>query len=272
MFRTHLGRSIDPSSTSNRLIIGLTAVAALAGGALWLAGEAPQAWLAPVHTFLTWALVRELDPDRPWTALLAAALAGGWVLAGFAVVGALPLVGFLMAGRLVLNPVGLRPLNTDLAAMAVVATAISFTAIGWVAGSGVALGIYIDSRLADEPERSALVAALAAAVGSTAVATAADALPATVPSFGALVIVLIGVIGLIVVIRDPLTPETTVDSGRHQLMSPQRLHSARVLTAVLLFVSALLAGQSANGLGPLIIAVALTLVAEELERIRRPTM
>lgn len=270
MFRTHIGRPIDLSSTSNRLIVGLTAAMALAGVALWLTGDATGAWLAPVHTFLVWALVREMDPDRQWTALIAAAIGGGWVLVGFEVVGALALAGLLMAGRLVLNPVGLRPLGTDLAAMALLATIISFTAVGWVAGFGVALAIYIDARMADEMRRGPVVAAIAAAVGASVVATAAEALPQTLPSIRPLVVLMVGLLALIIVVRDPLPVMSTVDHSDLKLMSTARLHAARVLVGVLVFVAALLAGQDVVGLGPVIIAIGLVLASEELVRIRRP--
>lgn len=271
MFRTHIGRPIDLSNTFNRLIVALTAAMAVAGLALWLTGDAPDAWLAPVHTFLIWALVRELDPDRQWTALLAGAVGGAWVLMGLEIVGALALAGLLMAGRLVLNPVGLRPLGTDLGAMAVLATVISFTAVGWLAGFGVALAIYIDAHMAAEERSGPVLAAIAAAVGSSAVATAAGALPERLPSIRPLIVVLVGVLALIIVARDPLPLKSTVDHSDRKLMSVSRLHAARVLIAILVFVAALLAGQDVGGLAPVIFTIALVLAVEEVERIRRPT-
>lgn len=250
--------------------MAMTAAMAVAGVAIWLTSDSPDAWLAPIHTFLVWALVRELDPDRHWTALIGGLIAGVWVLVGFEIVGALAVAGFLMAGRLVLNPVGLRPLNTDLAAMAVLATLISFTAVGWLAGSGIALAIYIDARMANEARRAALFAAIAAALGSSAVATAADALPETLPSIHPLVVVLVGLLALTIVVRDPVTVQAPVDHTDTKLMSTERLHAARVLTVVLVFVAAILSGQEVGGLGPIIIAFVLVLASDELERFRRP--
>lgn len=270
MFRTHIGRPLDLSSTSNRLIAALTAAMGVAGVGLWLTRGDPDAWLAPVHTFLVWALVRELDPDRHWTALVAAVFGGAWVLIGLEVVGALAVAGLLFAGRLVLNPVGLRPLGTDLAAMAVFATVISFTAVGWLAGFGIALAIYIDARMANEVRTGPVIAAIAGAVGASAVATAASALPERLPSIQPLMVTAVGLLALIIVTRDPLPVMSTVDHSDRKLMSTQRLHAARVLTVVLLFVAALLAGQDVGGLGPLIFAYALVLASEELERIQRP--
>lgn len=270
MFRTHLGRGMDFSSTSNRLIVVTTTAMAVAGLALWLTGDWPHAWLAPFETFLIWALVRELDPDRHWTAQIAATIAGIWVLVGLDVVSVLALSGFLLAGRLVLEPVGLRPLSTDLAAMVLAASVISYTAVGWVAGSGIALAIYIDARMADEPRRIAWLSAVAAALGASAVATVFDALPQGLPSIRPFVVVLVGLLALIVVARDPLPVTSAVDHSPHKLMRTDRLHAARVLTVVLVFVAAILAGQEAAGLGPVIIAVAMALASDELARMRTP--
>lgn len=272
MFRTHLGRPLDLSLTSNRLIIGLTALAAAVGGALWLSGNGPDAWLAPVHTFIVWALVRELDPDRHVTALVAGATAGIWVLLGFELASALALGGLLLAGRIVLNPVGLRLLNTDLVAMVVAATVISFTAAGWVAGSGIALAIYIDARMSEEPRPASLFASAGAAVGATAMATVTDALPDNLSIVEPLVVVSIGLLALAIVVRDPLPVLSPVDHTDAMRMSAERLHASRVLTVVLVFLSALLMGGEARGLIPVVIAFALVLVSEEVKRIRMPTL
>lgn len=266
--KSHLGRPLDFSHTSNRLIAVAAALTGLAALALWLIGGDPGLLWAPVHAFLMWALVRELDPDRHVTALVAGVVAGAWVLLGVEVVGALAVAGFLMAARIVLSPVGLRPLNTDLVAMVALATIISFTAAGWVAGFGVALAIYIDARIAQETRRGPLIAAIAAAIGSSAVATAADALPDRLPDVQPVIALAVGLMVLLIVIRDPLLLISTVDSNPGEPMATGRLHAARVLTGVLLFTATLLVGDGVVGLGPLIIALALTLASDELERIR----
>lgn len=272
MFRTHLGRRLDLSLTSNRLIIGLSALFAVAGVALWLSGDAPDAWLAPVHTFIVWALVRELDPDRHLTAIVAAVFAGVWVLLGYELAGALALGGLLVAGRIVLNPVGLSLLNTDLVAMAIAATVVSFTAAGWVAGSGIALALYIDARMSDTPRPASLFASAGAAVGASAMASFANALPDNLSDIEPLVVVSIGLLALAIVIRDPLPVLSPVDHTDAKRMSTERLHASRTLTVVLVFASALLMGGEARGLIPVVIAIALVLVSEEVKRIRMPTL
>ena len=253
-------------------MIGLTALFAVVGVALWLSGDAASGWLAPVHTFIVWALIRELDPDRQLTALLAAAFAGVWVLLGYEPAGALALGGLLLAGRIVLNPVGLSLLNTDLIAMTVAATVVSFTAAGWVAGSGIALALYIDARMSEKPRPASLFASAGAAVGATAMATVTNALPDNLSVVEPLVVVSIGLLALAIVVRDPLPVLSNVDHTDTKRMSTERLHASRTLTVVLVFVSALLMGSEARGLIPVVIAIALVLVSEEVKRLRMPTL
>lgn len=272
MFRSHIGRPIDLSLRSNQLIAALTLLVAVAGAALWWGGESPDAWLAPIHTFIFWALVRELDPDRHWTALLAAVAAGAWVLLGYDIVSAFALGGLLMAGRLVLNPVGLRPLNTDLAAMAVAATVIAFTPAGWVAGSGIAVALYIDARFARETRRAPLFAAIGAALGASVVATLTDALPQNIPAVNPLLVSVLGLMALIVVVRDPLPVLSTVDHSAEKMMDTGRLHATRVLIVILVFVASVLAGGGATALIPIVITIALVLISEEVKRLRHPTL
>lgn len=272
MIRSHIGRPVDLSLNSNRLIAALTLLMAVAGTALWATGEVADAWLAPIHTFIIWALVRELDPDRHWTALIAAALTGSWILLGYDVSSAFALGGLLLAGRLVLNPVGLRPLNTDLAAMAVAATVVAFTPTGWVVGSGIAIALYIDARFAAENARAPYFAAIAAALGASVMATVTDALPQNIPVVNPLIVSVLGLMALIIATRDPLPVLSTVDSSDEKLMDAGRLHATRVLVAVLVFIAAALAGQNATDLTPIVITIALVLVSEEVKRIRHPTL
>ena len=272
MIRSHIGRPVDLSLRSNQMIAALTLIVAVAGIALWWSGESPDAWLAPIHTFIFWALVRELDPDRHWTALLAGAIAGLWILLGHDIVSAFALAGLLMAGRLVLNPVGLRPLNTDLIAMVIVATVVAFTPAGWLAGSGIAVALYLDARFAEEARQAPLFAAIGAALGASVMATVTDALPQSIPEVNPLIVSLLGLMGLIIVIRDPLPVLSTVDHSDEKLMDTGRLHATRVLIVVLVFIAAVLAGDAATDLIPVIVTIALVLISEEVKRLRHPTL
>lgn len=272
MIRSHIGRPIDLSLRSNQLIAAVTLLIGVAGVVLWWSGESPDAWLAPIHTFIFWALVRELDPDRHWTALAAAIVAGIWVLLGYDIVSAFAVGGLLMAGRLVLNPVGLRPLNTDLAAMAVAATVVAFTPAGWVAGSGIAVALYIDARFAQETRRAPLLAAIGAALGASTVATVTDALPQNIPEVNPLIVSVLGLMALIIVVRDPLPVLSTVDHSAEKMMETGRLHATRVLIVVLAFTASVLAGDAASALVPVVVTIALVLISEEVKRLSHPTL
>ena len=262
-------RGFDVSSLSNRLMFGLIAVTGLAAVALWMSqGEYAVLW-APVHAFLVWALTRELDPDHDSTALVAALIAGLWVLVGFDVGGALPAIGLLLTARIVVNTTGRRPLVSDLAALGVLAAAISFTATGWVAGFGLAVAIYIDDRMAGDHTTAAALTALLAALGSSAVASLSQVFPRQMPDINQLPVVIIGVLALMAVVREPEPPTSLVDSRRKTPISQDRLHAGRGLVGVLVFVAAFLAGPDAAAMGPVVIALALVLISNEIERIRR---
>ncbi|MCJ7725459.1 MAG: hypothetical protein MUP76_03615, partial [Acidimicrobiia bacterium] len=76
-----IGRPIDPRYPSNRFILIVAPLAGLAWRVWKLASEGDwspavgRALVAGMATFLAWAIARELDPDRPWTAGVAAVLA-----------------------------------------------------------------------------------------------------------------------------------------------------------------------------------------------------
>jgi hypothetical protein len=268
-FRSHVTRPINLSLWSNRLIVGLTALAALAAATVMVTSAITDVWVAPLHVFLTWALVREVDPDHEWTALLAALFAGIWVLAGQEVVSGMALLALMIAARLVLNSTGRRPLVTDLIGVAALASAAAYTSAGWVAGFGIALAIYIDDRIAGDHRTASIVAAAAAALGASAVVTLTSALPETIPEVRPLLNVLVGVIALAGIIREPVDPVSITDSRARRLLERRRLHASRTLLGVLLFLSALLMGPAAIGLIPALAGYALALLSGEWDRRRR---
>jgi len=268
-FRTHVGRHMDMTMASNRAIVGLCVAALISGLAIWLTGGPVDVLWAPVHTFLFWSLMRELDPDNQRTALIAALVGGVWVLGGLEVVGALAVAGLLVGARLVSNTTGRRPLLTDLIPIGVFATVIAFTREGWVAGFGLALAIYVDDRMATDHSSAASITAALAALGASGVATLNRVFPQDLPDVRPLLAVAIGVLTLIAVVREPEQPESVVDSRLKNRISQSRLYASRALFAVLLFAIALLIGPDALAVGPLAIALILALVSNEIERIRR---
>jgi hypothetical protein len=269
-FRSHVLRPIDPTDPWNRAILILTAVAGATGVYLTVAHDREPllAIGAAGSSFLAWALARELDPDHQVPAIALAILAGVWALLGYEVV-LLPFVGLLMAARIVVGTTGRRPLWADLAGLAVLAAAISFTPLGWVVGFGLAVAIYVDDRMTGEPTRAALFATLGAAVGSTVVASLSNVFPRSLPIVRPLLVAGLGVMALITVIREPLDPVSFVDSRTKSFLRKERLQAGRTLCAVVLFIGALVSGESAPDVLPMALVIAFSLASSELERTRR---
>lgn len=268
MFRTHVGRGL-PSPGPTRLILVLVAAAAVGAVTVWATGGPAQTLWAPVHVYVTWVLLREIDPDHDWTAILAGLAAGVWALFGLEIAGALAIGAMAIAARLVLNSTGRRPLTTDLVVIALGATIVSYTTIGWVAGFGLAVSIYVDDRMATKQTSPAVAAAAMGALGTSLIATASGAFPQQLPEYRPLLLVALGVVSLIAVIREPEPPTSQVDSKRKNFMETRRLHGARSLIGVLLFVAAFLAGAEAVAMVPAAIGMILALISNELERVRR---
>lgn len=268
-FRSHVLRAIDPESPWNRAVLALSVVAGIIGAYLTLAEDAETllAIEAGGTAFLSWSLARELDPDRQAPALVLSVLGGAWALLGPATA-ILPFIALLMAARLVVETTGRRPLGTDLASLAVVATLVSFTPLGWVMGFGLAVAIYVDDRMAEEPNRAALLAAPAAAVGSSVVASLSGAFR-TMPSVDPVVAAALGALALIAVLREPLDPVSFVDSRTKKFIRRDRLQAGRALSAILVFFGAVVSGVNAPAVVPMALVVAAALASTEVERLQR---
>jgi hypothetical protein len=263
-------RPLDPTSGWNRAVLALSAAAGIIGAYLSLAQDRDPllAIQAAGSTFLSWALARELDPDRQVPAIVLGVMGGGWALLGFETA-LLPFVALLMTARLLVETTGRRPLRTDLAGLAVLATVISFTPLGWVMGFGLAVGIYVDDRMAESPSRAALLAAPAAGVGSSAVASLSGAFPRAMPTIFPLVAAALGVLALIAVLREPLDPVSFVDSRSRRFLRRDRLHAGRAVSGILVFFGAVVSGELAPAVVPMALVVAVSLASTEVERLRR---
>ena len=142
--RTHIGRDIDLRHRPNLVIALLTVAAAVAGLVVGLdSGTVSLTWQTPAHVFLIWALLREIDPDHEWLAIVGGLGAGLWILTGGDVTTALATAGFMVAARLVVFSTGRRPLPTDLAVISLAAL-LGYTTEGWgsrlCGGCGVVRG------------------------------------------------------------------------------------------------------------------------------------
>lgn len=79
---TAIGRPLDPRNVTNVLIMVFIVLAAIVGGVISFSVNADnlalilnRAFFAALAVFLGWAIGREIDPDHPYSALLAAILA-----------------------------------------------------------------------------------------------------------------------------------------------------------------------------------------------------
>lgn len=268
--RSHIGRPLDPSARSNQLLIAVVVVTGAVAVALWLSGEpAGIIFFAPAQAFVIWALVREIDTDHEWTALVAAAAAGAWVLSGGAYLSVLAIGVLMLATRLVTESTGRRPLVIDLVAVGLGAL-VGFTVAGWVAAFGLAIALYLDDRFAPESRRLQIGVSALTAIGTTIVATASGAFPETLPELTPYIAISAGVLALLLVAREPADPITQVDARHKSFVSKERLHASRSLVGVLVFGMSLLIGADAEGLVPLLVALLLVVVSNEVERRRRP--
>ena len=263
-------RPIDPENPWNRTVLVLSLVVGLVGAYLtfFQDGAPLLAFAAGGTGFLSWALARELDPDRQVPALVVSVIGGALALVGQATA-ILPFTALLMAARLVVETTGRRPLPTDLAGLAVLATIVSFTPLGWVMGFGLAVAIYVDDRMAEESNRTALFAALGAAIGSSVMASLSMAFPRTLPTIDPLVTAALGVLALIAVLREPLEPVSFVDRRTKKFLRRDRLQAGRALAGVLVFFGAVVSGAMAPAVAPMALVVASALASTEVERLQR---
>ena len=246
---TSVGRTIDPHYPTNRAIAILTLLITVAA-ALWQRLSAGQPWLASatwglqagLTIFLTWALCRELDPDHPLGAFLAAALALPtlylWGLPQLNVA-----VWLIIVTRVVNRTVGLPAGLLDALGLLAFSTWLSWQG-NWGFGAVTALAFLLDALLPHPARRHLLFALL------TAVATVVAAFLGTAPApsgalspTGGLVALALSLPFLPVIIAS-----RSIESlGDHtdQPLTPTRVQTAQALALLIGIETALLGGPSA---------------------------
>ncbi len=270
-FRSHVTRPLDPGNRWNAVILGLTGLAFVVGVALVLTLDRPPTFpvAASGVVFLSWAVTRELDPDHQPGAVIAALVGGAWALSGMPIA-ILPFVGLLVVTRLLVESTGRRPLVTDLAVLVLLAGVISITSLGWVMGFGVAVAIDFDDRLAPTRSRQGMLASIGAAVAATVVVKITSALPAALgPSLSPALIVATGSLAIVAVARTPIAPISFADSRSKTFLRSDRLHAGRAVAGALLFFGSVLDSDDGRAVVPMALALVISLVAEEVERLRR---
>lgn len=263
---------MDVRSPSNLVMGVLTLVTAGVAVVLWLNEGPTDVLLAPIHAFLIWALIREIDPDHNWTALVGATLAAVWALTGGMVAPALAIAGLMVAARIVTSTTGRRPLPLDLTAVSIFGIAIGFTVEGWVAGFGIAVAIYQDDRFGEESRRMAVGASAATAIGTTIVASLASVFPEQLPDIDQAMVIAAGLAALAIIAREPAPPISQVDARYAAFIQKPRLYVSRALVGILAFLMTLLTGADAVGMTVVIAAMVLVIVSNEVELLRRPDM
>lgn len=268
-FRSHLGRPLDPRHPPNLFIGAITLIVAGIAFVSWLQGAPGEIVLAPVSAFLVWALLREIDPDHEWSALIGGAVAGAWGLTGKPSVSLFAVAGLMLAARVITHTTGRRPLPTDLGFLAVVGIAIGFTVEGWLAGFGIAVAIYLDERFSGINRPIAIAASAVTAIGTTVLASVTGAFPETVPDVIEYIAVGAGVASLLLIARDPADPIGQVDARHSAFLDQARLHVSRSMIGVLAFLMSVLTGASAERMLTVIAALVIAVVANEIELVRR---
>lgn len=269
-FRTHLGRSLDVEHRPNLVLLALTGTTAVVSLILWLNGADIGIMLAAAHVFVVWTLIREIEPDQEWVALVGAGLAAIWVLRGSDTMSALVLGVVMVTARIVSETTGRRPLPTDLGVVALAGIGIGFTPIGWIAGFGLGIALYLDDRLSGKGRVIQVWAAVATATGTTIVGAVTGALPRTLSGLVPYLAISSGVIAVLLVLREPPEPTSVVDARHATPLRKERLHWSRSLVAIEIFAMVLVSGATATAMIPAIAALSLALIASEFGRATRP--
>ena len=140
-FSVSVSRPLDLSSFSDRLALGSLFGFGAAG---YLTGDWAEGVQAGLAAYLTWSLSRELDPDNPLSANLAALGGGGLGLLMDTHAGALFVM--LLVVKVMVGSSGLAPPPWEAAVLGLGAVIFSGTETGWWAGMAMAAALYLDTR------------------------------------------------------------------------------------------------------------------------------
>ena len=139
-FRVSITRPLDPQQFTDRLalfaLFGFGAAGFILGG--W--AEGVRAGLA---AYLSWALCREIDPDHPVSANLAALAGGALALALETHAGVLFVM--LLVVKVLVGGSGLSPAGWEAAALGLGAVVFAGTLNGWWAGMAMAVALFLDT-------------------------------------------------------------------------------------------------------------------------------
>jgi len=236
-------RALDPRYRSNLHALALSGVAALV---LFLVSTDEGvreaigvAFRAGAATIGVWAITRELDPDHPSSAGLAAALAiPAWVL--FGVPDLMAIFALVLTARVLLRPAGHAPHFIDYLVLFGVGVAAGRTSPGWLLGLVLAFAVARDRGLEGETAHGARLAALAIAAGTTGIAVQSSdvssglgsLIPIIDPALPSIALIFVFALGLLAAVTtSPYVPVSRADLSKAPL-APRRLQSARRITLI----------------------------------------
>jgi len=238
-----LARWIDPTRHPSHRTILTIAVGATIAAVGVDSQDLVGALLTGAGAVTTWALAREVDPDRPQSAAVAAVLAAIVALvAGPPAVA--PVFIATVAARMVSRSTGLVPRWTDLAVNAVIAFLFAGTPWGWAAGIVFAFAIVRDAGLPGDTTPGALLFAGATAVGVTTRVALAGSLGTWVAPAGIeLVVLVLGIMGWVPLVRRT-EPILSVGDWSTVPLDPRRVREARLFGIAPALVAVAAAGSA----------------------------
>jgi hypothetical protein len=229
---THIGRVFDLRCVSNRFAL----LAPMVAGVVVFAfdtSDLRRAVIAALVTFAAWATARELDPDRPRSAELAAVFAP-LVTVVLGAPAAAPLFVAMLSVRIVVRSTGLPPKTTDLAVLTLGSILVADTPWGWAAGIVLAFAMVRDAALPGEPPLNAGLWGSALAIGVTIRVALADGLGIwTVPDTAAFLTMAVGLAGAVIVLQP--VPVLSLGDWTKEPLDPRRLREGAlfgIMTAV----------------------------------------
>ena len=227
-----LWRELSPRNKSHLLILGFCAAAFAGVFAVNLSrgSTAAEALSLAVNVaimiFLAWAIARELDPDNPRSAFVAAALGGLILLGGSAPAGVS--LGMLVALRIVDRSTGKRPSILDLVAVPLLAAAFSLMPRGWIGGVVMAAALVWDTVLPQEGPKLGYLSAVATLAAAFVVTVLRGTLSVGFDRPGGLDWVVLALAVVSLAAMRHYEPRSVADRSREPL-SAERLRVARFL-------------------------------------------
>lgn len=239
---THLGRSFRPFHHRTHRSASLISI----GAALLSFGLHPSepvtALRIGIGVFAAWVFAREIDPDRPVSATVAAYLtAGGALWLGAPAIG--PVFVAAIAARIVSRSTGMAPLTTDLAVVFVGTVWVAATPWGWAAGILLAFAVARDLGLPGEPAPGAGAWGLATAIGVTVRVVIAGTLGAwSAPSGAETAVAVVGILATVFLLRQE--PVLSVGDITRTPLDTKRVREARIFGLAPAIVALVVSGSA----------------------------